>query len=99
MNTTWHRVAQNTLVKTTLGLVLALPLLAKAQVFLSSPEESYLVEHSQYYNQQEELVHPPAHSMSPMIPWSATAQCNDGTYSFSRSRRGTCSHHGGVSQW
>src|SRR5258708_28895226 len=27
-------------------------------------------------------------------PQGATAQCRDGTYSFSRSRRGTCSHHG-----
>jgi hypothetical protein len=23
----------------------------------------------------------------------------DGTYSFSQSRRGTCSHHGGVAKW
>ena len=29
----------------------------------------------------------------------ATAQCRDGSYSFSRSRRGTCSHHGGVAKW
>ena len=32
-------------------------------------------------------------------PAGATAQCRDGTYSFSRSRRGTCSHHGGVAKW
>jgi hypothetical protein len=32
-------------------------------------------------------------------PAGATAQCRDGTYSFSRSRRGTCSHHGGVARW
>lgn len=32
-------------------------------------------------------------------PEGATAQCRDGTYSFSAHRRGTCSHHGGVSQW
>jgi len=29
----------------------------------------------------------------------ATAICNDGTYSYSQSRRGTCSHHGGVQRW
>ncbi|MBQ3352665.1 G5 domain-containing protein [Candidatus Saccharibacteria bacterium] len=29
----------------------------------------------------------------------ATAVCRDGTYSSSQSRRGTCSHHGGVAQW
>ncbi len=32
-------------------------------------------------------------------PAGATALCNDGTYSFSQSRRGTCSHHGGVARW
>lgn len=32
-------------------------------------------------------------------PAGATAQCGDGTYSFSQSRRGTCSHHGGVAEW
>lgn len=29
----------------------------------------------------------------------ATAICADGTYSYSLHRSGTCSHHGGVSQW
>lgn len=29
----------------------------------------------------------------------ATAICKDGTYSYSQSRKGTCSHHGGVSRW
>ncbi|MHB1325165.1 MAG: Ig-like domain-containing protein [Thermoleophilia bacterium] len=28
-----------------------------------------------------------------------TALCNDGTYSYSQHRRGTCSYHGGVGQW
>lgn len=32
-------------------------------------------------------------------PAGATALCRDGTYSFSKSRRGTCSHHGGVARW
>ena len=32
-------------------------------------------------------------------PSGATAKCTDGTYSFSQSRSGTCSHHGGVSSW
>ena len=30
---------------------------------------------------------------------NASARCNDGTYSYSRNRRGTCSHHGGVAYW
>lgn len=32
-------------------------------------------------------------------PAGATAKCGDGTYSFSQSRRGTCSSHGGVAVW
>jgi hypothetical protein len=50
-----------------------------------------------YENSDGETVHSPAYSES--IPVGATAQCSDGTYSFSQSRRGTCSHHGGVARW
>jgi hypothetical protein len=32
-------------------------------------------------------------------PVHATAQCSDGAYSFSASRGGTCSSHGGVARW
>jgi hypothetical protein len=32
-------------------------------------------------------------------PAGATAQCRDGTYSFSEHRQGTCSGHGGVDHW
>lgn len=32
-------------------------------------------------------------------PAGASAQCNDGTYSYSQHRRGTCSHHHGVAVW
>lgn len=32
-------------------------------------------------------------------PAGASAHCADGSYSFSESRRGTCSHHGGVADW
>ncbi len=34
-------------------------------------------------------------------PWtnSATAECADGTLSYSANHRGTCSHHGGVAIW
>lgn len=33
------------------------------------------------------------------VPAGATARCRDGTYSFSQSRSGTCSRHGGVAEW
>jgi hypothetical protein len=36
---------------------------------------------------------------STSAPLNATAQCSDGVYSFSQTRSGTCSHHGGVSIW
>ncbi len=43
-------------------------------------------------------VHSPAYPNSG-VPAGATAQCGDGTYSFSENHRGTCSHHGGVAHW
>lgn len=33
------------------------------------------------------------------VPTGATAICNDGTYSYSQTRQGTCSRHGGVKTW
>lgn len=50
-----------------------------------------------YINAKGEKVQSPTHYNS--VPQGATAECNDGTYSFSKSRRGTCSHHGGVKRW
>jgi uncharacterized protein YraI len=50
-----------------------------------------------YQNSKGHTVQSPTHYDKP--PQGATAQCNDGTYSFSQSRRGTCSHHGGVKRW
>jgi len=50
-----------------------------------------------YTNAYGRRVQSPRYSRS--VPAGATAQCNDGTYSFSQSRRGTCSHHGGVRTW
>lgn len=50
-----------------------------------------------YTNSRGERVQSPTYYKSP--PPGATALCRDGTYSFSRSRRGTCSHHGGVARW
>jgi hypothetical protein len=50
-----------------------------------------------YVNSVDNTVCSPYASSS--IPAGATAQCRDGSYSFSQSRSGTCSHHGGVSIW
>jgi hypothetical protein len=40
---------------------------------------------------------PPLPTSDPLQ--GVTAICNDGTYSYSQSSRGTCSHHGGVREW
>lgn len=50
-----------------------------------------------YTNSFGERVQSPTHYSS--HPSGATALCRDGTYSFSKNRRGTCSHHGGVAKW
>lgn len=49
---------------------------------------------SGYTNSQGNHVASPSSN-----PEGASAKCNDGTYSYSQSRRGTCSHHGGVAVW
>jgi hypothetical protein len=50
-----------------------------------------------YRNVDGNCVHRPV--AAPGAPAGATARCNDGTYSFSTHRQGTCSGHGGVSAW
>lgn len=51
-----------------------------------------------YVNVNGQVVCRPFPSPSRPPP-GATAQCNDGTYSMSQNRQGTCSSHGGVRQW
>jgi hypothetical protein len=50
-----------------------------------------------YVNSDGDSVARPYFSNS--VPAGASAQCGDGSYSFSQHRQGTCSHHGGVSTW
>jgi hypothetical protein len=50
-----------------------------------------------YVNSKGETVKRPENCSA--APQGATAQCRDGSYSFSKSRSGTCSHHGGVAKW
>lgn len=50
-----------------------------------------------YTNVDGNTIPDPVSAAAP--PAGATAQCNDGTYSFSQHHSGTCSGHGGVAQW
>ena len=69
--------------------------LTKHKVSYSSNIERTSVKH--YTNSKGNRVQSPTRYES--APAGATALCRDGTYSFSQSRRGTCSHHGGVAKW
>jgi hypothetical protein len=63
-----------------------------------SAPQARLSNDNHYTNVDGQSVHSPAYS-SGGVPASATAQCADGTCSFSTHRQGTCSHHGGVAKW
>ena len=63
------------------------------------PDESDLDKHGHYVNRDGNSVHSPARSYSGAVPQGATAQCRDGSYSFSQHHSGTCSRHGGVARW
>jgi len=52
-----------------------------------------------YINVDGEWVPSPTRTADGQPPPGASAKCRDGTFSFSRHRQGTCSHHGGVAEW
>jgi hypothetical protein len=63
----------------------------------SQQQKPKCTDNGTYTNSQGQTVKRPENCSA--APQGATAQCRDGTYSFSQSRRGTCSHHGGVAKW
>ena len=75
------------------------------QVFLRFPAAEAVSEAPKvsggkgYTNSQGEWVPSPTRTADGQQPAGASARCRDNTFSFSRSRRGTCSHHGGVASW
>ena len=82
--------------KGNIGYVYSKYLTSSKQVYTSSL--STTSSNVKYYtNTQGERVQSPTYYKS--TPAGATALCRDGTYSFSRNRRGTCSRHGGVARW
>jgi hypothetical protein len=64
------------------------------------PDEGVLESHQHYQSRRDGCdVHGPAKSRDGIKPEGASAKCRDGTWSFSHSRSGTCSRHGGVDRW
>jgi hypothetical protein len=62
-----------------------------------SYSRSYSHSSHTYTNVSGHRVHSPVYASR--APAGASAQCRDGSYSFSEHARGTCSHHGGVASW
>jgi hypothetical protein len=78
-----------------LAVLASLALAGGASASCQQPDENELVTHHCYTNDYGAPTHSPSYDpYGP--PAGATAQCADGTYSFSQHRSGTCSHHGGV---
>ena len=64
------------------------------------PDEAGLESHQHYHSRRDGCdVHGPAKSRDGAKPEGASAKCRDGTWSFSHTRSGTCSRHGGVERW
>jgi hypothetical protein len=80
-----------------LTLATAPALLSSATTAEAKPNQSEYCGSDSYINSRGNCV--PRPRRAPTAPAGATAKCRDGTYSFSQSRRGTCSHHGGVATW
>ena len=77
----------------------ALPVPQEAARYQAEPDKAQLLSHRHYKTKDGQKVRSPARTTHDQVPTGASAKCRDGTYSFSQHRRGTCSHHGGVSTW
>ena len=58
--------------------------------------QAYECNNRHYLNSSGHWVHSPTCESE---PGHHTAECRDGSVSFSEHHRGTCSHHGGVAHW
>ena len=54
--------------------------------------------HEFYHSSDGSMVHGPTHDMDTTYG-KPSAHCNDGTWSHSHHHQGTCSGHGGVTEW
>lgn len=87
----WCQIAVN-------GITGYLPRLSLSLSLSLEPNGSF-TQGAGYTNSKGQKVQSPTRTADNQPPVGATAQCRDGTFSFSQSRRGTCSHHGGVAKW
>jgi len=67
--------------------------------FLTLDQQQSAAQGRGYINSDGEWVPSPTRTADGQPPPGSSAQCRDGSYSFSRHRQGTCSHHGGVARW
>ena len=92
---------KNTTLRSFLLTVLTLSSLLVGATAYAEPVTNGFVVHScakgYYKNTKGACTKSP--TKAPVWPSGASAKCADGSYSFSQSRRGTCSHHGGVAVW
>jgi Protein of unknown function (DUF3761) len=87
-------------VRKTILIALALAMTAPVTTFVfptAAAEARGGCGRAYYRNSRGRCVHRPVRAWWP--PIGASARCRDGTFSFSQSRRGTCSWHGGVAFW
>jgi hypothetical protein len=57
---------------------------------------AYSCNNNYYVNSSDHLVHSPSCGVEHE---RRTAECRDGSVSYSEHHAGTCSHHGGVAHW
>jgi hypothetical protein len=79
-------------------LLLAIFVFVSTPNFAEASPKKHREHHARTYrNSEGKRVRSPVHTNT--APAGASAECRDGSYSFSQNRRGTCSHHGGVKRW
>ena len=87
-------------ITTVVALALGIPSADARGSHASHPSRSYresdLATQGTYTNVDGRHVHRPSRTVSGHRPAGASAHCSDGSWSFSRHARGTCSHHGGI---
>ena len=76
---------------------IALAIILFGALFQSADAIAYDCNSSTYVNSNGEVVHSP--SCGKPSEGHETAICGDGSHSYSKHHRGTCSRHGGVGKW